>query len=97
MKDNVLCAGETLQDERVNGGAFIGTDGLQFPHKLIPVSPHVFQITYLVALCFCACVEKGATFVLSFYYFIIIAPVLLNIMLHIDIHTDILPNHLFFF
>ncbi|CAK9140463.1 unnamed protein product [Ilex paraguariensis] len=28
--------GETLQDERVNGGAFIGTDGLQFPHKLIP-------------------------------------------------------------
>ncbi|KAL0365110.1 UNVERIFIED_CONTAM: Dynamin-like protein ARC5 [Sesamum angustifolium] len=28
--------GETLQDERVNGGAFIGTDGLQFPQKLIP-------------------------------------------------------------
>ncbi|XP_059648092.1 dynamin-like protein ARC5 [Cornus florida] len=28
--------GETLQDERGNGGAFIGTDGLQFPHKLIP-------------------------------------------------------------
>ncbi|XXG87115.1 hypothetical protein AAC387_Pa11g1881 [Persea americana] len=28
--------GETLQDERVNGGAFIGTDGHQFPHKLIP-------------------------------------------------------------
>ncbi|WOG82637.1 hypothetical protein DCAR_0101803 [Daucus carota subsp. sativus] len=28
--------GETLQDERVNGGAFIATDGLQFPHKLIP-------------------------------------------------------------
>ncbi|CAM8971685.1 hypothetical protein QQ045_029604 [Rhodiola kirilowii] len=28
--------GETLQDERVNGGAFMGTDGLQFPHKLIP-------------------------------------------------------------
>ncbi|KAM7470435.1 hypothetical protein LguiA_008618 [Lonicera macranthoides] len=28
--------GETLQDERVNGGALIGTDGLQFPHKLIP-------------------------------------------------------------
>ncbi|KAH6768862.1 P-loop containing nucleoside triphosphate hydrolases superfamily protein [Perilla frutescens var. frutescens] len=28
--------GETLLDERVNGGAFIGTDGLQFPHKLIP-------------------------------------------------------------
>ncbi|CAI9786205.1 unnamed protein product [Fraxinus pennsylvanica] len=28
--------GETLQDERVNGGAFIGSDGLQFPHKLIP-------------------------------------------------------------
>ncbi|KAK1564410.1 hypothetical protein Q3G72_002658 [Acer saccharum] len=28
--------GETLQDERINGGAFISTDGLQFPHKLIP-------------------------------------------------------------
>lgn len=28
--------GETLQDERTNGGAFVGTDGLQFPHKLIP-------------------------------------------------------------
>ncbi|KAI3445699.1 hypothetical protein Pfo_002364 [Paulownia fortunei] len=28
--------GETLQDERVNGGAFLGTDGLQFPQKLIP-------------------------------------------------------------
>lgn len=42
MKYYVLFAGETLQDERVNGGAFIGTDGLQFPHKLIPVSSHVF-------------------------------------------------------
>ncbi|KAL7001951.1 ARP2/3 actin-organizing complex subunit Arc5 [Sarracenia purpurea var. burkii] len=30
--------GETLQDERTNGGAFIGSDGLQFPHKLIPNS-----------------------------------------------------------
>ncbi|KAK9286505.1 hypothetical protein L1049_014903 [Liquidambar formosana] len=28
--------GETLQDERINGGAFMGTDGFQFPHKLIP-------------------------------------------------------------
>ncbi|KAH9607573.1 hypothetical protein KSS87_012939 [Heliosperma pusillum] len=28
--------GETLQDERVQGGAFIGPDGLQFPPKLIP-------------------------------------------------------------
>ncbi|XP_076960268.1 dynamin-like protein ARC5 [Bidens hawaiensis] len=28
--------GETLQDERVNGGALIGIDGSQFPHKLIP-------------------------------------------------------------
>ncbi|XP_073310493.1 dynamin-like protein ARC5 [Primulina huaijiensis] len=28
--------GETLQDERVNGGSFIGSDGLQFPQKLIP-------------------------------------------------------------
>ncbi|EXB97705.1 Dynamin-like protein ARC5 [Morus notabilis] len=28
--------GETLQDERTNGGAFVGIDGLQIPHKLIP-------------------------------------------------------------
>ncbi|KAF8014022.1 hypothetical protein BT93_I1784 [Corymbia citriodora subsp. variegata] len=28
--------GETLQDERTNGGAFISTDGLQFPQKFIP-------------------------------------------------------------
>ncbi|KAI4342269.1 hypothetical protein MLD38_026912 [Melastoma candidum] len=28
--------GETLQDERANGGVFVGTDGLQFPQKLIP-------------------------------------------------------------
>ncbi|GAB2246032.1 hypothetical protein Droror1_Dr00001525 [Drosera rotundifolia] len=28
--------GETLQDERANGGAFVGLDCLQFPHKLIP-------------------------------------------------------------
>lgn len=28
--------GETLQDERVIGGAFTGPDGLQFPPKLIP-------------------------------------------------------------
>ncbi|XP_030459244.1 dynamin-like protein ARC5 [Syzygium oleosum] len=28
--------GETLQDERTNGGVFIGTDGLQFPQKFIP-------------------------------------------------------------
>ncbi|XP_050376301.1 dynamin-like protein ARC5 [Argentina anserina] len=28
--------GETLQDERSNGGAFVSSDGLQFPHKLIP-------------------------------------------------------------
>ncbi|KAL9329135.1 hypothetical protein ACSQ67_004138 [Phaseolus vulgaris] len=30
--------GETLQDERINGGAFIGSDGVQFPHKLIPLT-----------------------------------------------------------
>ncbi|KAK7260325.1 hypothetical protein RIF29_26285 [Crotalaria pallida] len=28
--------GETLQDERTNGGAFVGADGVQFPPKLIP-------------------------------------------------------------
>lgn len=28
--------GETLQDERNNGGAFVASDGIQFPHKLIP-------------------------------------------------------------
>lgn len=31
-------SGETLQDERINGGAFVGVDGGQFPPKLIPVS-----------------------------------------------------------
>ncbi|XP_058214266.1 dynamin-like protein ARC5 isoform X3 [Rhododendron vialii] len=30
--------GETLQDERINGGALIGIDGLQFPQKIIPNS-----------------------------------------------------------
>lgn len=28
--------GETLQDERINGGAFVSIDGVQFPLKLIP-------------------------------------------------------------
>ncbi|GAV89980.1 Dynamin_N domain-containing protein [Cephalotus follicularis] len=28
--------GETLQDERIKGGAFVGTDGIQLPQKLIP-------------------------------------------------------------
>ncbi|KAG0470966.1 hypothetical protein HPP92_015512 [Vanilla planifolia] len=28
--------GETLQDERINGGAFIGIDGLQYPPKIMP-------------------------------------------------------------
>nr|ATB19780.1 ARC5 [Hesperocyparis macrocarpa] len=28
--------GETLQDERVHGGAFLGPDGVQIPHKLMP-------------------------------------------------------------
>ncbi|KAJ6798170.1 dynamin-like protein ARC5 isoform X1 [Iris pallida] len=28
--------GETLQDERSNGGTFTGTDGLQLPHKMVP-------------------------------------------------------------
>ncbi|KAH7431119.1 hypothetical protein KP509_08G030700 [Ceratopteris richardii] len=28
--------GETLQDERTNGGAFVGTDGLQIPFKHMP-------------------------------------------------------------
>lgn len=28
--------GETLQDERVNGGAFLGPDGVQIPYKLMP-------------------------------------------------------------
>ncbi|KAL4362798.1 hypothetical protein GQ457_04G004090 [Hibiscus cannabinus] len=30
--------GETLVDERSNGGAFVGADGLQLPHKIIPNS-----------------------------------------------------------
>ncbi|KAK7861496.1 dynamin-like protein arc5 [Quercus suber] len=29
--------GETLQDERINGGAFVASDGVHFPHKLIPL------------------------------------------------------------
>jgi hypothetical protein len=33
--------GETLQDERNNGGAFVASDGIQFPHKLIPVSHRI--------------------------------------------------------
>lgn len=33
--------GETLQDERTNGGAFVASDGVQFPHKLIPVSQRI--------------------------------------------------------
>lgn len=33
-----MVTGETLQDERINGGALIGIDGLQFPQKIIPVS-----------------------------------------------------------
>ncbi|KAJ6817239.1 dynamin-like protein ARC5 isoform X1 [Iris pallida] len=28
--------GETLQDERSNGGTFTGTEGLQLPHKMVP-------------------------------------------------------------
>ncbi|XP_010269088.1 PREDICTED: dynamin-like protein ARC5 isoform X2 [Nelumbo nucifera] len=36
--------GETLQDERVNGGAFVGTDGLQFPQKLIPLGFRLLHI-----------------------------------------------------
>lgn len=28
--------GETLQDERVHGGAFLGPDGVQIPYKLMP-------------------------------------------------------------
>jgi hypothetical protein len=31
------CAGESLQDERVQGGAFVSPDGLQLPYKHVPV------------------------------------------------------------
>lgn len=31
------CAGESLQDERVQGGAFVSPDGLQMPYKHVPV------------------------------------------------------------
>jgi hypothetical protein len=37
----VSVTGETLQDERNNGGAFVASDGIQFPHKLIPVSHRI--------------------------------------------------------
>jgi len=43
-----VVSGETLQDERINGGAFIGADGVQFPHKLIPVSP-AYSFTILMS------------------------------------------------
>lgn len=33
-----LATGETLQDERTNGGMFIGADGIQFSQKMMPVS-----------------------------------------------------------
>ncbi|TQD91923.1 hypothetical protein C1H46_022439 [Malus baccata] len=36
--------GETLQDERTNGGAFVSSDGLQFPHKLIPESAWLLAV-----------------------------------------------------
>ena len=31
------CAGESLQDERVQGGAFVSPDGVQMPYKHVPV------------------------------------------------------------
>ena len=31
-------AGETLQDERINGGTFTGSDSFQLPNKMMPVS-----------------------------------------------------------
>ena len=34
--------GETLQDERTNGGAIVNTDGMQLPYKLIPVRFTIF-------------------------------------------------------
>lgn len=43
---SMFFAGETLQNERINGGAFVGTDGLQFPHKLIPVSKNISAISF---------------------------------------------------
>ncbi|XP_042983117.1 dynamin-like protein ARC5 isoform X3 [Carya illinoinensis] len=36
--------GETLQDERTNGGAFVASDGVQFPHKLIPLGGRLLYI-----------------------------------------------------
>ena len=35
---NMDFAGETLQDERVHGGAFVAIDGIQIPQKHMPVS-----------------------------------------------------------
>jgi hypothetical protein len=35
---NMGFAGETLQDERVHGGAFVAIDGIQIPQKHMPVS-----------------------------------------------------------
>lgn len=47
-----VVSGETLQDERINGGAFVGADGVQFPHKLIPVS-----YTIVFGLLFCVLIS----------------------------------------
>lgn len=48
---SMFFAGETLQNERINGGAFVGTDGLRFPHKLIPVSKNISAISFFFFWC----------------------------------------------
>lgn len=46
LRVNLLntCAGESLQDERVQGGAFVSPDGLQMPYKHVPVSHCVIKL-----------------------------------------------------
>jgi len=46
LMPNVTSAGESLQDERVHGGAFVAMDGVQMPYKHMPValpSPQSFN------------------------------------------------------
>lgn len=40
----INCAGESLQDERVQGGAFVSPDGLQMPYKHVPVSHFTMKL-----------------------------------------------------
>lgn len=45
-------AGESLQDERVHGGAFVAMDGVQMPYKHMPVScPSFLCANGIITVC----------------------------------------------